>query len=181
MLQYALNMKKFLLTAGVLLGACKESGPKLDPIKLVPKVDLNRYMGTWYVIANIPNFFEKGLVASTETYTRNSETGKIDILFQGRKNTFDGEIKKIPQTAQVLDENIGSEWKVRIFFWLRVPYLIQDLDPNYQWVVVGYPDRSLIWIMSRAPKMDDALYTQILERVKIQGYDLSKIVKVPQP
>ncbi len=92
MLQYALNMKKFLLTAGVLLGACKESGPKLDPIKLVPKVDLNRYMGTWYVIANIPNFFEKGLVASTETYTRSAETGKIDILFQGRKKTFDGEI-----------------------------------------------------------------------------------------
>ena len=171
-------MKKWILGAAALLG-CK-SEKDFPPLVLAPHVDISRYMGTWYVIGNIPNFFEKDLVASTETYSPGKEPGDIDIKFQGRVKTFDGKIKTIPQTAKVLDMNVGSEWKVRIFFWLRVPYLIMDVDPEYQWTLVGYPDRSLIWIMARTPTMNEALYASLLEKAKLQGYDISKIVKIPQ-
>ena len=48
-----------LLSAG-----CKS----MPPIRTEPSVDLDRFMGDWYVIANIPTFVEKGAHNAVETY-----------------------------------------------------------------------------------------------------------------
>jgi apolipoprotein D and lipocalin family protein len=61
-----------------------------------------------------------------------------------------------------------------------VPYLIIDLDKNYEWSVVGYPNRKLAWVLSRKPVLDEKTYRGILERMAQQGYDTSLLAKVPQ-
>jgi apolipoprotein D and lipocalin family protein len=67
----------------------------------------------------------------------------------------------------------------RIPIPLHFNYSVIDLDSvNYRYTVVGHPSRRLLWIMARDPFMDDAIYDQILIKVKSQGYDLSKIVKL---
>ena len=37
-------------------------------MKTVEFVDLERFMGDWYVIANIPTFIEKGATNAIESY-----------------------------------------------------------------------------------------------------------------
>jgi apolipoprotein D and lipocalin family protein len=151
-----------------------------QPMQTVPHVDLPRYMGDWYVIANIPYFAEKDCVGSIESYALRPD-GKIDNWFTCRKKSFDAPMKrKANALATVTDPSTNATWAVKFFKVISVKYLILDLDPNYQWVAVGHPSRKYGWVMSRAKFLPEQTYQQILARLKDQGYDPSKFHKVPQ-
>jgi apolipoprotein D and lipocalin family protein len=151
-----------------------------DPLRPVPHVDLPRYMGDWYVIANIPYFAEKDCFDSIESYALRTD-GKIDNWFTCRKGSFDAPLeRKATAVASVVDPSSNALWTVRFFKIIPVKYVVLDLDPNYQWVMVGHPSRSYGWIMSRTKTLNDAIYQQILKRVAGQGYDPAKFKLVPQ-
>jgi len=151
-----------------------------QPLRTVPHVDLPRYMGDWYVIGEIPYFAEKDCVDSIESYALRPD-GDIDNWFTCRKKSFDAPMKrKLTTTAKVFDKTTNAEWRVKFFKVLSIKYLIIDLDPDYQWVVVGHPSRSYGWIMARAKTIPEATYQAILGRLGDQGYDMSKFEKVPQ-
>ena len=165
-----------ILLATLTVG-CSSMKPEL---RTVPHVDLPRYMGDWYVIANIPYFAEKDCYDSIESYALRAD-GDIDNWFACRKGSFTAPMKrKVETTAKVVDKSTNAHWKVRFFKVISVQYLIIDLDPQYQWVVVGHPSRSYGWIMARTRTMSPELYSQILTRLGQQGYDTSKFAKVPQ-
>jgi apolipoprotein D and lipocalin family protein len=156
-------------------------------LKLVPYVDIPRYMGDWYVIANIPNFIEKDCIRSIESYALRPD-GKIDNGFVCHK--ADGSSKRLTSLAWIKDPQTQAEWRVR-FNWdtffgnIPIPihfgYYVIDLDAqNYSYTVVGHPSRDLLWIMSREQTMSEALYRDILQKVKAQGYDTSRIIRLPQ-
>jgi apolipoprotein D and lipocalin family protein len=149
-------------------------------LQTVPHVDLPRYMGDWYVIANIPYFAEKNCVDSIESYALRSD-GDIDNWFTCRKKTFDAPLeRKASALAKVANKNSNAEWRVRFFKVISVKYLVLDLDPQYQWVAVGHPSRRYGWVMSRSKTLDEQTYQAILKRLTEQGYDVSKFQKVPQ-
>lgn len=149
------------------------------PLKKVDSVDTQKFMGKWYVIANIPTFIEQGAVNAVETYSWNKKEERIDIDFKFNKDKFDGELKSYPQKAWVYDKS-GNEWRVQPFWPLKFAYLIIDLDPDYSYTVIGVPNRKYVWIMARKPVMDEELYKKVVNKIKDQGYDISKIQKVPQ-
>jgi apolipoprotein D and lipocalin family protein len=151
-----------------------------QPLKTVPHVDLARYMGDWRVIANIPYWAEKDCVDSIETYWLLPD-GTIGNSFQFRKKSFEAPQKKLAFKAEVYNKETNAEWRVKFLPFVKVAYLVLDLDPNYQWTVVGHPSRKYGWIMARGTTMPDATYQGILERLKQHGYDPAKFVKVPQP
>ena len=153
---------------------------KLPPQPVVPHVDLLRYMGRWYVIANIPTWPEKGAHNATETYTWNVAKERIDVDYRHNKNAFDGPEKSIPQKAFVHDKESQAEWRVQPFWPLLFSYLIVDLAPDYSDCIVGVPNREHVWIMARQPSLPDARYRELVAKVRALGYDVSKIVKVPQ-
>lgn len=146
--------------------------------KTVPKVDLNRFMGKWYVIASRPTSFEEGAFNAVEKYSYNKEKDQIDIDFTFNQDTPNGQKKSIPQTGYVIDKENNSYWKVSPFWPLKFDYLIIDLEGSYQWTVIGVPDQKYIWIMARTPTLPDSTYDQILDRVKALGYDLANLKKV---
>jgi apolipoprotein D and lipocalin family protein len=149
-------------------------------LQTVPHVDLPRYMGDWYVIANIPYFAEKNCVDSIESYALRSD-GDIDNWFTCRKKTFDAPLeRKANALAKVENKKSNAEWSVRFFKVISVKYLVLDLDPQYQWVAVGHPSRRYGWVMSRSKTLDEQTYQAILKRLTEQGYDVSKFQKVPQ-
>jgi len=150
------------------------------PLQTVASVDLQRYLGTWYEIATIPARFQKGCVGVTATYTSRPD-GKIGVLNRCRKLTLDGEEKSISGKAWVTDPKTNAKLKVQFFWPLRGAYWIIELDPDYQYAVVGHPGRNYLWILSRRPQMDEALYATLLERIAAHGYDVSRIVKTLQP
>jgi apolipoprotein D and lipocalin family protein len=151
-----------------------------EPLRPVTHVDLPRYMGDWYVIANIPYFAEKNCYDSIESYALRPD-GRIDNWFRCRKGSFEAPLeRKATATATVKDTASNAVWSVRFFKVISVNYVILDLDPNYQWVLVGHPSRSYGWIMARAKTLDEPTYQQILRDAAAQGYDPAKFVRVPQ-
>ncbi len=162
-----------------LMGCASTVKTPSQPLRTVAHVDLNRYMGDWRVIANIPYFAEKGLVDSVESYALRPD-GQIDNWFTFRKGSFDAPQKKITALAQVHDRKTNAEWRVRFFGLVTADYLVLDLDPQYRWTVVGHPSRNYGWIMARAKTLPEATYQDILKRLAAQGYDPARFVKVPQ-
>jgi apolipoprotein D and lipocalin family protein len=149
------------------------------PLQVVPRVDLDRYLGTWYEIATIPQRFQKDCVGVTATYTLRDD-GKIGVLNTCRKKTLDGELKTAKGKAWVVDKETNAKLKVQFFWPFRGDYWIIELDPDYQYAVVGHPDRKYLWILSRTPQMDEALYQDLMQRIANKGYDLSLIKRTLQ-
>jgi len=161
-------------------GAAAKAAVKTKPLEVVPGVDLQRYLGTWYEIATIPQRFQKGCVGVSAHYSLR-EDGAIDVVNSCRKGTLDGKERSIRGKAWIVDRTTNAKLKVRFFWPFTGAYWIIELDEDYQWAVVGHPDRTYYWILSRTPQMDAALYDELIRRAAAKGYDTSKIKKTLQP
>jgi apolipoprotein D and lipocalin family protein len=152
----------------------------LPPLKTVPKVEIERYMGTWYEIASFPQRFQRGCVASMATYSLRTD-GKVDVLNQCRNETLDGKMRSAKGTAWIVDKQTKARLKVRFFWPFSGDYWIIDLGSNYEYAVVGHPKRTYLWILSRQRQMDPDTYEAILRRLKAQDYDVSRLHRTLQP
>ena len=167
-----------VLGAGPVLATAARAGDR--PLEVVPHVDLRRYLGTWYEIATIPQRFQKGCVGVTAEYALRND-GDIDVVNTCRQDTLDGKVRSVRGKAWVVDKATNAKLKVRFFWPFSGAYWIIELDPEYRWAVVGHPGRGYLWILSRTPQMDGALYDEIIRRVTAKGYDTSRIKKKLQP
>jgi apolipoprotein D and lipocalin family protein len=169
----------FLSLAFGLLGLAP--APAQDkPLEVVGHVDLERYLGTWYEIATIPQRFQKGCVAVTATYSLKPD-GKIQVINRCRKETLDGQVRDIEGKAWVVDKTTNAKLKVQFFWPFSGAYWIIELDADYRWAVVGHPNRNYLWILSRTPQLDQALYDDLLGRIGNKGYDIARIKRTLQP
>ena len=173
-------MKCGWIISGVLMVSTGLLMADLPPLEVVPRVDLDRYLGTWYEIATIPQRFQRGCVAVTARYSLRPD-GDIEVVNSCRKNTLDGKEKSVKGKAWVMDKTTNAKLKVRFFWPFSGDYWIIDLDENYQWAVVGHPNRNYLWILSRTPRMDPELYEERLLRIRDKQYDISRIMKTLQP
>jgi len=165
-----------LLPFGLLVGGC---GTQLPDLQTVDYVDLERFMGDWYVIANIPTFIEKGAHNAVETYEMN-EDGTIATTFVFRDGSFDGKRKEHNPTGFVRDTDSNAVWGMQFIWPIKADYRIVYLAPDYSQVVIGRNKRDFVWIMARTPEIPDEDYRKLVELVGSMGYDVSKIEKVPQ-
>lgn len=180
---------KFLPAAclGVLLTACSSTNG-LPPLRGTGQpVDLQRFMGSWYVIAAIPidipllpMFSEKGAHNGVETY-RLAPDGTIETTYTFRRGSFDGPEKTFTPKARVANAPVNSEWKMKFDWYLpEADYLILSVDADYQRTVIGVPDRKYVWIMSRTPVMPDDEYQQLVRDLRAAGYATERLEPVPQ-
>lgn len=149
------------------------------PLETVASVDLERYLGKWYEIASYPAWFQKGCTASTAEYTLLHD-GKIEVINRCRKDSLDGPVKESTGKAEIVDTATNARLKVWFFWPFKGNYWIIDLDPDYRWAVVGEPSREYLWILSRTPTMDEAVYRDILARLPQKGYDPGRLRKTAQ-
>jgi len=64
------------------------------------------------------------------------------------------------------------------FFWpFYGDYWILDLGENYEYAVVGAPNRKYLWILSRSPKMDETVYRQLLAKMAARGFKTEQMIK----
>lgn len=152
---------------------------RLPPLQTVEHVDLSRYVGTWYEIANFPQSFQRGCTATTATYTLRAD-GDIDVLNRCRKGSVDGEEKSALGRARVVDRTTNAKLEVSFFrpFW--GDYWIIDLSRDYSYAVVGHPGRDYLWILARTPTMAEATYQSLVTRLQAQGYETSRLVRTRQ-
>lgn len=164
--------------AGVLYACADEGTSDMPELTTGAKIDLQRYMGAWYVIANIPYFAERGKVASRDVYKLDAN-GNVDTTYCYRKS-FDGPEKTTGSLGIVQAGSDNARWVVRFLLFIHADYLVLDIAPDYSWVLVGQPSRKLGWVLARDPAMDDALYTTLLDKLHGFGYDTGKFMRVAQ-
>ena len=172
MLRYGLCSLLFMF----MLTGCAASKP---PIRTEASVDLSKFMGDWYVIANIPTFIEKGAHNAIESYAMNDD-GSIATTFRFRKDSFDGELKTYHPTGYVKDDGSNALWGMQFIWPIKADYRIVYLNEDYSQTIIGRQQRDYVWIMARTPQIPDADYQALLTLLADEGYDISKIQKVPQ-
>lgn len=144
-----------------------------EPLPTVNDVDLEQYKGKWYEIARLPNSFEDGLSCVTAEYGI-KEDGKISVLNSGTKEN--GKRTSSEGTARVPDpETYPGRLKVSFFWPFSGDYYIIDLDENYQWALVGAPDRAYLWILSRSPEIDADVKQRLLKKATEQGFSVDQL------
>ncbi len=171
------SMRNALLaiSASSALAACQSS----PPLETVDHVDLDRFMGDWYVIANIPTFVEKGAHNAVESY-RLDDDGTVATTFTFRRDAFDGPEKQYHPRGFVRDRESNAVWAMQFVWPFKGDYRIIYLDEDYSATVIGRNKRDYVWLMSRTPQMPDADYRQALAVIEKAGYDLSLLQRVPQ-
>lgn len=166
-----------LAGATLLLSACAK-------IETVPNVDVERYMGLWYQISAYETSFNKDLVGVTAEYTLLAD-GTVQVYNKGYLETLDGTLDEILGNAVVVDETTNSRLKVSFpgvpnFPWAN--YLIVILDSeDYQYAVVTDPLKYTLFVLSRTPRMEPELYTDILNQLETAGINTGKLLLTPQP
>ncbi len=170
----------FLLTGMVaialLLAACRQPSA---PLATVQHVDLPRFMGDWYVIANIPTFIETGAHNAIESY-RLAGDGSIATTFTFNADGFDGKRKTYTPRGFVVDRATNALWGMRFIWPIKADYRITYLAADYSQTIVSRQQRDYVWIMARTPAIPDTDYQRLLKLVGEQGYDVKLVRKVPQ-
>ena len=167
------------LPAVALLLACAGSS---RPIPLAPHVDLEAIQGGWYIVATIPNHFERGMVAPYDVYTRRAN-GDIQEDFYLRRGGFDAEVRHYAVRDTIVPGSNNARWRVHLFWPISVPFLVLYTDPAYRYVMFGENNRSVGWVFSRTPTIADADYQPLLDRFAALGYDATrfrKVIQVPE-
>jgi apolipoprotein D and lipocalin family protein len=151
----------------------------LKPIRTASHVDLPRFMGDWYVIANIPTFVEKGAHNAVESYERRAD-GVILTTFTFNKGASDGPVKTYHPKGFVRDDPSNAVWGMRFIPPFKAEYRILYVDETYQRTVIGRRKRDYVWIMARSPTLSDTEFQELSELIAAEGYDISKLQRVPQ-
>jgi len=175
---FVMKISLVICISAVLL-MCLSCKQERSDLKVVPFVDLSRYTGQWYEIARYPNRFQEGCVGSRAEYTLRRD-GKISVLNECYEGSLSGKIRKAEGTARVVDKNTNAKLKVTFFRPFSGDYWIIDLGRDYEYAVVGHPERTYLWILSRTKKMDEDVFREILGRLTAKGYDVTKLVMTPQ-
>lgn len=148
-------------------------------METVSQVDLSRFMGDWYVIANIPTFLERGAHNAVESYALDSD-GTVATTFRFRKGGFDGPERVYRPRGFVIPGTGNARWGMQFVWPFKGDFRIVWLDPDYSTVVIGRAKRDYVWIMARTPIIPEAKYQEILAFVGTLGYDTRLVQRVPQ-
>ena len=182
MLIYNPTMKKLLLFLFISLGlvGCASNqmlvGTTLKPMPVVEYVDLDRFMGDWYVIATIPTFLERDAYNPIETYQRDSD-GSIATTFTFNKGSLNGPTKIYRPRGFVKDKRTNAIWGMQFVWPIKADYRIVYIDDTYQQTIIGRTSRDYVWIMARTPTISQKDYSSLVARVDSLGYDLDDLQK----
>jgi len=149
------------------------------PLRTVPQVDLTRFMGDWYVIANIPTFIERKAHNAIESYELVSDK-QVATTFRFNQGSFDGSIKTYKPTGFVSDDPSNAIWRMQFIWPFKADYRVIYLNEDYTQTVIGRNKRDYVWIMARTQSIPESDYATIINLIADQGYDTAKVRPVPQ-
>jgi apolipoprotein D and lipocalin family protein len=169
----------------LLISALAVNAGAEEPLASIPSLNLQRYMGTWYEVAKLPNQFQKNCISNTSAVYETQSNGTLRVTNRcteagGKVKEAIGEVRQTGNAASAkLEVRFAPAWLSFLpFVWGN--YWVIDLDAEYQMVAVGEPKREYLWVLSRTPLADGIAYNQLLERLVKKGFDLKNIQLTPQ-
>lgn len=173
-------MKKLLFFLGIFLFNFSFLNAQTDELPTIQHVDIQKYMGKWYEIASFPQWYQKNCTGTVAEYTL-MKNGKVKVVNSCHLNSLNGKLKTANGTAYVDDETTNAKLLVTFFWPFYGDYWILDLGKNYEYAIVGTPDRKSLWFLSRTPQISTKLLNQLKEKAKSLGFDISKLQMTAQP
>lgn len=147
-------------------------------VTAVPRLDLNRYMGTWYEIARLPDKTEKKCVRNVRIlYALGDKKGTFQMgtsceLKDRSPDEYDATGKS--------DKHGSGRLKLNHLVLFSTPYWVLATGPQYEWALVGSPKHKTLWILSRTATLDPDVLARIKGEAVAQGYDPSRLITVAQ-
>jgi apolipoprotein D and lipocalin family protein len=150
-------------------------------VKSVARVDVPRYLGTWFEVARYANWFQASCVGDVTATYEALEGGALKVInrcreSQGRISVAEG--VAVPASGDTsgarLKVNFLPDW-LRWFPWGSGDYWVVMLDTDYRWAVVSEPGRDYLWVLSRTPRLEPAVYDGIVEQLRRDGFDVDKL------
>ena len=167
------------LTGAVVVAATLAQGCAAPPpMPTAQQVDLDRFMGRWYVIASIPTFLERGAHNAVESYERDAD-GSIATTFSFRRDGYDGDLVEYRPRGFVSEES-EAIWGMQFVWPFQAEYRIAYLSADYSRTIIGRSKRDYVWVMARAPQIPTAELVDLTRIVRDLGYDAAKLEPVPQ-
>lgn len=165
-----------ILVSGFLLLAACTSNPVPNQ-ELAEKVDIEKFMGVWYVHGYTPTAIDKNAWNGTETYEQ-LPNGKIQTTYEFRKGSAEGKLKTYHPVGTIVNTETNAEWRMRFFGIINAAYYILYVDPDHTFTVIGHPNKKFAWIMSREPEIKEDRYSELRRELKEREYDLSNFERM---
>lgn len=148
------------------------------PLPTAENVDLERFMGDWYVQAHIPASSEREAYNGVESYALDGD-GRVLTSYAFRKGGFDGELEVMEPVGFV---SAGSDavWGMRFLWPFKAEYLVAYVDEEHTETIIARTKRDYAWIMTRAPEISDERLAALTARLEELGYELDELRRVPQ-
>jgi apolipoprotein D and lipocalin family protein len=178
------NQKIIMTSAAVLIGAgvatyayykSKKSNNSHPPLNVYPNVDLEKYLGEWYEIARIPYKYERDCYNTKAIYSKADE-GSIKILNYCNKGSIAGVLETAEGKAFVSDKETNAKLKVQFAWPFKGDYWILDVGKDYEYALVGSPDRDHLWILSRTNKINGNSLKKLKNIATREGFDINRLV-----
>jgi len=164
-------------SVGMLLAGCATNQPPNQ--ELAAQVDLQRFMGEWYVHGHTPTPLDREAWNATETYEL-ADDGRILTTYRFHQSAADGDVKVYNPVGRVHNEETNAEWRMRFFGVVNAAYYILHVSPDYNYTVAGHPDKEHAWIMSRQPTISEQAYESLKAELVKREYDLEEFRRLPQ-
>lgn len=156
----------------VLLAGCAGPAPA-PPGVAVEQVNLVLYQGLWHEIASSQPWFQEGCVCTQAHYTLHGP--EMAIKNSCRRHSATGREYARTAIATPVPDTGDAQLSVSFHWPFRGGYWVIGLDPDYQWALVGSPDRKNLWVLARQPRLDPGLLSRLLETAKQKGFDTSRV------
>lgn len=150
-----------------------------NPITTVERVDLERFMADWHVIANIPTFIERDACTAVESYLL-TDGSTVATTLTFRRSGFDGESQVYRPTGFVRDRVSNAVWAMQFIRPFKADFRIVCLDEDYTRTIIGRNKRDHVWIMARLPSIPETDDRNLLRLLADEGYDINRVQRVPQ-
>jgi len=161
---------------GGVLSYDNEDRCKISCETLQEDFDVQRYMGKWYLIGAIPQFYDAGCERQTAEYTYLATNIKVYNKCYDRS----GKVLRTV-TGSAIPESPCQPAALKVRFQEQpfeppfANYLVHKT--NYvDYAIVGSPTRDSFYILSRKPKMSSSQYDKFLQYARKLGYNSKLIV-----
>lgn len=156
-----------------------DSRAEVTACRAGPPIDLARYMGRWYVIAETSVLNERDYVGNYDEWTLR-RNGEIDDLYLGRRYGFDQPVTGSHFVAKVVPGTGNTRWRVGLIWPFEIVVVTAFVDPDYRYTIRCIADARTVWLLSRTPEMEDATYADMQARLARIGFEIDRIRRVPQ-
>lgn len=162
-----------------LCSACHSLRSSVAQVDLTPVsvIDWQRYLGQWYEVARFDHSFERDMVGVTADYEL-LDNGKIKVINRGYKHNFTGKPREAIGKTKVPNLECGAILEVSFFLWFYGEYRVLELDPNYQFALVGSSSDRYLWILSRSAILSEKDKMFLLDRAQKRGFKTDQLIWV---